>query len=166
MNWSERTDGNRFNKTTVVQGGAYAMRMGISAAFARKSSAVRRELNWLTHRMGNMAKDHVDANFRAESFIDDTPKRWPDRKRKVKSRPILVKTGKLKNSIRVTNRTRNSVSITTPVSYAGVHNRPVGEMKQYGPWMYPGRQFMGHSRQLADATHKMIITRLNTAMKA
>ena len=156
MNWSERTDGAPFHKIG---------RIG-KLDFSRKANAVRRELNWLTHRMANMARDHTMENFKVEGFIDQGTQRWPKRKRGSKSRPLLVKTGKLKSSIRVVKRTRNSVSLSSPVSYAGIHNRPVGQMKRYGQYTYPGRKFMGHSATLAKATRQMIVTRLNMALQA
>ena len=158
MQWSERTDGANFYITRYDTVG------GRRFSFLQKAMAVRREINWLTHRMANMAMDHIENNFKAQGFVDETIHRWPKRRRPA-SWPILQKTGKLK-MIKRQNQSRNSVTLTSAAPYAGVHNRPVGEIKKYGPYNYPGRMFMGHSQVLADATKKMIVTRINMAMQS
>jgi len=152
--FTERMDGAHFMKT----------RYNKPLNVAGKARAFRKEFNNLTRRMGKMAKEHVDNNFKAEGFVDDTLQRWPKlRAPKPSGKKILVRTGRMKRTTRIVGRTRNNVSITTPVPYAGIHNRPVGEMKTYEGGRYPGRMFMGHSKVLARATQKMIVTRLNLA---
>jgi phage gpG-like protein len=129
-----------------------------------KANAFRKEFNQMTLRMGKMAREHVDNNFRAEGFVDETLHRWPKlRAPKPSGKKILVRTGRMKRTTRIVNRTRNNVSLSTPVAYAGIHNRPVGQMRQYEGGKYPGRMFMGHSKVLAAATQRMIVTRLNLA---
>lgn len=152
--FSERMDGAnfmkvRYNKPINIMG---------------KASAFRREFNQLSLRMGKMATEHVQHNFVVEGFVDDTLQRWPKlRAPKPSGKKILVRTGRMKRTTRIIGRTRNNVTLSTPVSFAGIHNRPVGEMKTYPTGRYPGRMFMGHSKVLAAATQKMIVTRLNIA---
>ena len=150
--FSERMDGAnfmkvRYNKPINIMG---------------KASAFRREFNQLSLRMGKMAIEHVQHNFDVEGFVDDTTQRWP-KKKKPNGKKVLQDTGRMKRTTRMMARTRNTATLSTPVSFAGIHNRPVGEMKTYPTGRYPGRMFMGHSKVLAAATQKMIVTRLNIA---
>jgi len=154
MQFSERTDGANFSVVRINK----PINMG------RKMGAIKREIEQLPDRIGRMMKAHVMMNFVAEGFIDGDVKRWPKKKRS-NGKPILVDTQRMKRSIRVT-RSGNRVSITTPVKYAGIHNRPVGEVKQYNGKNYPGRKFMGISKTLTSGIHKMVTTRLNIAARA
>ena len=152
--FTERMDGAHFMKVR------YNKPLNIMG----KAHAFRKEFNKLTLRMGKMASEHVQHNFKAEGFVDDTLQRWPKlRAPKPSGKKILVRTGRMKRTTRIVSRTRNNVTLSTPVPYAGIHNRPVGQMKQYEGGKYPGRMFMGHSKVLAAATQKMIVTRLNLA---
>lgn len=157
MNWTERTDGANFRTTRTGK-----------LNFGRKLRAVQDEMAWMTHRIGNMARDHALENFKVEGFINKGVQRWPKRApgtRAKKGQKLLVKTGRMKRGIHIVSRTLREVKLSTPVPYAGVHNRPVGEMKMYPTGNYPGRMFMGHSAELAEATKKMMVTRINMALK-
>ena len=130
--------------------------------FAGKMRRLRTEMNNMTRRMGKMASEHVQHNFKVEGFVDKTVKRWPKKKRP-NGKQTLVDTGRMRATTKMMFRSRNTVKLSTPVPYGGIHNREVGEMKQYSTGNYPGRKFMGHSKSLSEATKKMIVTRLNLA---
>lgn len=151
MIFSERLDGANFQKRTTGP-----------INFAGKMRRLRIELNNLTRRMGKMSSEHVQNNFNKEGFLDRNIERWPKKKRP-NGKKILVDTGKMKRTTRMMFRTRNFVKLSTPVPYAGIHNRKVGQKKEYEGKIYPGRKFMGQSKVLSEATKKMIVTRLNIA---
>lgn len=69
----------------------------------------------------NFAKD----NFRRQGFQDNPFQKWKQRKpgaARNKGRAILVDTGRLKRSIRVTRTTATKVYIGSNVDYAEAHN--------------------------------------------
>lgn len=152
MNFSERTDGANFN----------IHRFNVPLNFKGKMHRLRMEMNNLTRRMGSMASEHTQNNYKVEGFVDKKIEQWP-KKKKPNNKKILVDTGRMKNTTRMMFRTRNFVKLATPVPYGAIHNRKVGEIKVYNGKSYPGRKFMGHSVTLATATGKMIVTRLNIA---
>lgn len=116
---------------------------------ARKLAANRRVIKV---EAGGMAVKHFKGNFRAQGFVDETVDPWKARKAPEKrkgSRAILVKSGHLRNSIRVLGTPRDTVIIgTRGVKYAKRHNEGLSKM--------PKRQFVGNSRLLEGRIHKLI----------
>jgi len=112
--------------------------------------------------LGNMAKRHFVEGFRKGGFTDINFDPWKERKRKDKSdrntgtrRAILVKTGHLRNSIRVRIANFNLIEIGAyGVPYAVFHNTGAGKM--------PKRQFIGESATLS----KKIKLRINKEFKS
>lgn len=113
----------------------------------------------LPYKLGELAIKHAWSNVMAQGFVDDyAPKRWAPRKDgSDPGRPILVKTGAMLRSIKILGLMPNKVMVGSSVPYSGIHNRPVGEMKQYSTGNYPGRKFLGHAKILRDLSVAMIV---------
>ena len=79
-------------------------------------------------------------------------RRWPARQRQ-RAWPILVKTGALKNSIRVLGRGENWFMVGSDLDYAIVHNDGLGHQRK--------RQFMGDSDRLT----KILLDKLDSLLK-
>ncbi len=79
------------------------------------------------------------SSFTNGGFTDTTLVRW--KKRKIdRPYPILMRTKRLRNSIKMMGRTKYSVSIGTELNYAKYHNNGTGRL--------PKRQFIGESTKL------------------
>lgn len=80
--------------------------------------------------LGGEAVKFFKGSFRRKGFIDKTRSKWEARKTKDntrtrkgrKSRSLMIKSGRLRRSIRVTEKTRTHVKIGTDVPYAKAHN--------------------------------------------
>lgn len=94
--------------------------------------------------VGNMAKNHYLEGFQKGGFIDNTLDPWKKRKEgapRNSGRAILVDTGALRRSIRVTSASfRRIVIASVGLKYASRHNQGLDGM--------PKRQFIGESRAL------------------
>lgn len=99
----------------------------------KQSNDIKKQLRAITNLsrsvpkiIGIVAVNSYKRNFRRHGFIDATLKRWKKRqannKRSRKSRAILVKTSRLKKSIRIVHLSRYGVTIGTDVPYAEMHN--------------------------------------------
>ena len=101
--------------------------------FARQVKAKRGELDTLMRRnlpviAGRMAKDHFQDNFRKGGFVNNGLEKWkPTRRQGVaagaagKYGPLLSSRDNLYRSL-VYRPSVRKVTISTPVSYAAVHN--------------------------------------------
>ncbi len=77
----------------------------------------------LPKKAGVIAVNFFKERFREGAWLDKTKEKWKPRKRKENSkRGVLIKSGRLKRSIRVTKTTPESVTIGTDVPYAQIHN--------------------------------------------
>ena len=75
--------------------------------------------------IGTEAVRFFKGSFDRQGFIDESYERWKPRKagaRRNKGRKILVDRATLKRSIRITNKTSNSVTVGTNLPYARIHN--------------------------------------------
>ena len=114
--------------------------------------------------MGVLAANHFTTSFRNQGFTDETLERWQPRKRTERSRlgnrAILVKTGRLRRSIRTKRFGLLAVKILTDVPYASVHNN--GERSGRGRgFKMPKRQFIGYSGVL----NRKIIAKMDVTIK-
>ncbi|NJN78192.1 MAG: hypothetical protein HC803_07555 [Saprospiraceae bacterium] len=116
---------------------------------------------------------------------DNGLEKWDERKypdANPRKRNILVKSGRLKRSIRITKQTRNWVVIGTDVPYAAIHNqggtfqqsqlvRPHDRKTKRGitkvkahtrsrTATYPQRKFIGQSKALDKRLQRQINKRL------
>lgn len=80
----------------------------------------------LPQRVGTEAVAFFKQSFRRQGWIDKGGvEKWKRRKhddRKSRSRGILMLRGTLRRSIRIVNKTANSVTVGTDVPYAQIHN--------------------------------------------
>ena len=114
--------------------------------------------------MGVLAANHFTTSFRNQGFTDETLEMWKPRKRTERSRmgnrAILVKSGRLRRSIRTKRFGLLAVKILTDVPYASVHNN--GERSGRGRgFKMPKRQFIGYSGVL----NRKIISKLDVTIK-
>lgn len=86
--------------------------------------------------VGNEVVNFTQENFKKQRFQNSGEKNWKARKpnrdsKKRQSRAVLIDSGRLFRSIRITQKTRNSVRVGTDVPYAKVHNEGFkGKVKQ------------------------------------
>jgi len=77
---------------------------------------------------GGWAVAQFKRSFRRQGFIQNrTVQKWPERKRnpgrkRRGRRAVLVQSGRLRRSIRVTEKGRTNVNLGTDVPYARIHN--------------------------------------------
>ncbi|MCT4613601.1 MAG: phage virion morphogenesis protein [Marinifilaceae bacterium] len=76
----------------------------------------------LPKHAGVLAVNFFKDRFRQQNWINHNTKPWKARSRDINKRGILIKSGRLKRSIRVTKTTPESVEIGTDVPYAQIHN--------------------------------------------
>jgi len=103
----------------------------------------------ILEKMANNAINQFKVeNFDVQGFIDTSVLKWAPRKKKDKGRKILVKTGRLRQSITVLSRTSDSVTVGTVVPYAEFINNGTPKM--------PQRKFIGKSAKL-EAKNKRVL---------
>lgn len=131
-------------------------------------------------------------NFSKERFIQknwlggDSFYKWEPRKRKGKG-SLMIKSGRLKRSIRKLKVTRNSVTIGTDVPYAEIHNeggtinksvnvsthsrtrkgrteRVRSHTRKMNVTM-PERRFIGESKALTKRIERMLEKKMNDILK-
>lgn len=93
--------------------------------FAQVVKDYQRFKKSLPQAIGTEAVNFAKDNFRKQGFQDVGIKKWKKRKagsRRNRGRAILVDTGTLKRSIRITRITRSQVHIGSSVEYAQIHN--------------------------------------------
>jgi phage gpG-like protein len=119
--------------------------------WSSKLARINRLLKRLPRDVGNEALLFFLNQFKKE----ETPegKSWPRRKENGEGvrdsrRGLLVKSGRLRKSIRLTKVTSNSVTIGTNTPYAKYHNE--------GTERIPQRQFIGKSAALNRRLQRMI----------
>lgn len=97
--------------------------------FRPKAAAIAALLRSLPAEMGTLAVRHFQARFQTSEWEGQA---WPDRKRNpawaygdrnaLADRRLLIKTGRLRRSIRIVSANRQRVVIGTDVPYAEAHN--------------------------------------------
>jgi phage gpG-like protein len=89
--------------------------------------------------------DEFDRNFKRQGFFSENtwkPRKRPDKNRR--QRAILIKSGRLRNSIGARiNYARSEVVFTSSLPYAKVHNEG-GKAGRGKGFSMPKRQFIGH----------------------
>jgi phage gpG-like protein len=126
--------------------------------------AFKPQLEKVVDAMGVLAANHFTTSFRNQGFTDESLQSWQPRKRTERSRmgnrAILVKSGRLRRSIRSKRFGLLSVKIYTDVPYASVHNN--GERSGRGRgFKMPKRQFIGYSGVL----NRKIIAKMDVTIK-
>ena len=126
--------------------------------------AFKPQLEKVVDAMGILAVSHFTTSFRNQGFTDESLQSWQPRKRiersRMGNRAILVKSGRLRRSIRSKRFGFLSVKILTDVPYASVHNN--GERSGRGRgFKMPKRQFIGYSGVL----NRKIIAKMDVTIK-
>jgi phage gpG-like protein len=138
-------------------------------ALRREAAAIESFMRRAPRQVGEMAVREFVGNFKRQSFQNEAGVEIPWSNRKVRrykrrsgkkatrlrltaagrddrGRALLVKSGKLRRSIRVDNTDQDSATISSDSEYAQAHN----EGHQYSNRTLPQRQFMGASKRLND----------------
>lgn len=123
---------------------------------------LQKSLNNFVVEMGTDAKNHFVRSFRNQGFEDKSIVKWKPRRGEIigsgiakvrrkdkSSRAILVKTGDLRRSIRVINKSYRSITLGSDLPYAQIHNDGLNG-RAFGKYAFkmPKRQFIGHSTKL------------------
>lgn len=138
--------------------------------------------------LANDSLRYFDNSFKNQSWDG---KRWQKLKKPRNGGTILVKSGKLRRSIRTTNQTFNLIKIISDLPYSQIHNegfkgtervksykRRLGLVKKTGAYKasvqvkgylrkmnMPKRQFMGDSKILSNLHYNKIISAINSCFK-
>jgi phage gpG-like protein len=72
--------------------------------------------------IANNSLNFFDDNFRRKGFLDKSVDKWKPRKPSKNRKPILIKTGRLRRSLRVKSATFHRIEISTDVPYAKIQN--------------------------------------------
>lgn len=121
--------------------------------FGRLAAKIKAAIPTMLDEMANNAVNHFKVeNFNAEGFIDEGVERWPARKSKKDNagRRLLVKTGRLRESIKVLSRFGNIRKIGTLVPYSKYHNDGISGR-------LPQRKFIGKSGKLERKNYQVIL---------
>lgn len=99
-----------------------------------------------------LAKNHFTNSFREQGFTDESKQAWQPRKRADRgrskgNRAILVKSVRLRRSLRTRRISSLAGKILTDVPYARVHNDGLRSGRGKG-FIMPKRQFIGYSGKL------------------
>jgi phage gpG-like protein len=129
---------------------------------------LQKSLNNFVVEMGTEAKNHFVKSFRNQGFEDKSIVKWKHRKRleQGKSRAILVKSGDLRRSIRVINKSYRSITLGSDLPYAQIHNDGLNG-RAFGKYAFkmPKRQFIGHSTKLIDHLRSKLDKRIQNVFK-
>lgn len=107
-------------------------------------------------KIGDITKAFFIESFDKQGFTDEGFDGWePDKNGKTEK--ILVKSGRLKGSIKVESITQDEVKVTSDVPYARYVNEGTRRM--------PKREFMGHSAVLDEKVKKIIDNDVKQAFK-
>jgi phage gpG-like protein len=134
-------------------------------------------------------------SFKKQGWHDGSITPWPARKDTDAGRGILIKTGSLRNSLRVKGRSNTSIRFANDEPYANIHNEggtirvPITKkMRGYFWFMFkktknekwkwmalskkkhlnmriPQRQFLGHSETLMNDLSQFSLDLIKTAFK-
>ena len=91
--------------------------------FKEKLASLKKLKQTLPREVGEITANFFQDNFTKQGFDDNGVNPWKPRKSKKDSgRAILVKSGKLRRSIRLRSATFNKIVIGTNIKYAQIHN--------------------------------------------
>jgi len=140
--------------------------------FKRLVDAVNAQIPVIMETSANTAKNHFLKSFRDGGFTDNVLERWTPRKSKDKRkgrRAILVKSGHLRDSIRVARTSNKGFLIVSDMGlgansdYAPVHNFGLRAGRGRG-FKMPKRQFIGRSKTLEERIKQNLIKKINAIL--
>lgn len=103
-----------------------------------------------------IAKNFFVQSFENKGFTDENLEAWEQDEDSTKGE-LMVKTGNLRNSIRVENVDNNNAEVTSDVSYAKFLNDGTSRMTS--------RKFMGKSAKLEESIMKNVNQTINKILK-
>lgn len=112
----------------------------------------------ISYIVGNTARNHFLDNFRKQGFVNNGLHPWKRRKDQRNTRSLLVKTGRLRQSIRVKRYNSNEAVIGSDVNYASYHNDGINGR-------LPQREFIGDSKELDEKVKAVIIKEIDKLFK-
>lgn len=118
--------------------------------------------------VSNNSKNFFLQSFRNQGFTDNSLEKWQkrdNRSRRSSGRAILVDTGTLRRSIKVSQSSFNKIVITSNLPYAAVHNYGLKAGRGRG-FKMPKRKFMGNSKKLNQQNIDIIKSELTKIFKA
>jgi phage virion morphogenesis protein len=118
--------------------------------------------------VSNNSKNFFLQSFRNQGFTDNSLEKWQkrdNRSRRNSGRAILVDTGALRRSIKVSQSSFNKIVITSNLPYASVHNYGLKAGRGRG-FKMPKRKFMGNSKKLNQQNIDIIKSELTKIFKA
>lgn len=115
--------------------------------FNQKANKFRAVKGQLLDKMANNAVTEFKVNAFDQKGLDGN--RWRPNKKQVAGRQQLVETGRMRNSIRVLERTPNSRKVGSDVPYAAYQNS--------GTKHLPARKFVGNSKALEKKNGQLIL---------
>ena len=89
--------------------------------FINKLNKVSKAIDRLPNRLAGVAVNFSKERFRRKDWVDRTRVPWQKRKRKDRG-SLMVRTGRLKRSVRKIYVSRNLIIIGTDVPYGKAHN--------------------------------------------
>lgn len=113
--------------------------------------------------IANTALETSKETFRDKKF-NGVP--WTPNKKKKERGSLMISSGKLLNSIRITKKTKRKITISagnSKVPYAKVHNEG-GKAGRGKGFTMPKRQFLGDSKKLTNAITKRLTTYLKNKL--
>jgi len=116
--------------------------------FGLKAKIARMEAEKAVTAMGYAAIKHFKVDVFDREAFDGV--KWKPRQDPTNKRRLLVKTGRMRNSINFLRRTRYGATIGTRVKYAKYHNDGTSKL--------PQRQFIGNTRELTRIHMRMLKT--------
>lgn len=148
------------------------------------TNAVTNAIRALPNKLAAEAVNFSKQRFVQQNWVDNTTTMWPKRKKTDAGRAILVKSGRLKRSIRKLAVYSDCIIIGTDVPYAKIHNdgfRGVEQAKAHSrkskkgkayqvksftrPINMPKRQFIGASAVLTAKLDRLATAELIRAIK-
>lgn len=113
---------------------------------AYKILNVNRYLRRLPKEIGNIAVEFFNEQFKRQQSPEGNP--WQQRKTPDAGRNLLVKSGRLRKSIRIVRADQTSVRIGSNVLYGKYHNEGTNRL--------PQRQFIGKSKTLMRRIQRVV----------
>lgn len=168
------------------------MNENFSIPIKEMEKSFRSALITLPVKLGNEGVNFALDNFKRQAFLGNTAEPWRRRKNPTKwgqapkrnGRAILVDSGRLRRSIRITSMSKNEVRIGTDVPYAKVHNEGlrIGQIQTVKGFTrkngqdvkahtrrvnqrIPKRQFLGSSPFLTRKIERVVLAEVKKALR-
>jgi phage gpG-like protein len=124
--------------------------------------------------LANMSLRYFQKSFKQQGFEDNTFNKWKERKNHDRSRSILVKSGKLRRSILIKQKSFSKIVIGSYLPYSAIHNEGFNGIQKVTSktgkvftrhMIMPKRQFMGNSARLRRMQEDKILKMIKRAFK-